>query len=555
MRLLWSARLDIATATLADALEILASWIRSPTRAPAFEGPLRPGDFDLCTGGLLQVDQSPEEGEPTSWALRYERAVAEQGLAWITEVAFERRDESFAGLGRLSQRSMSAARPRFERVDLRPPRFALDFRQRGLLGPAAFVVRSVGPEDVGSFVETVIDGQRVYPIVAISVDAYRERPLLDPSTLQNELIGIAQVVLVKKDASFLLPHEFETRGVLRRMSRIWSVYGGAVQVYRAQARTTETPFDHPIWLPAEVSEPGYAATLKDWCWSLAALDPPHLTTDVASIRAARRLAIVTVSAEATNRTLGEVTELYESALTDEEARTAEERRRGEAEKARADELSDRVRQLEAKVQSLQYLLRHKGDTAPPGEEQPAPTDFEDVAAALAQARTDFGETLVIPADLAVETSEEPAFWYGALHALHRLCELERKGEARNKRELLRDLLAKHVEVSKDTYKVADTGITIPDPLNSKRMIAVRERVHLREGKPHETESIYWHTFGNDPGVVQVPHSPARTPRVAASGPSGERSRPVPPRPRARRVAARPRRCRDPSSGCARPRRG
>jgi len=125
----------------------------------------------------------------------------------------------------------------------------------------------------------------------------------------------------------------------------------------------------------------------------------------------------------------------------------------------------------------------------PGEPTP-----ESVEEAVARARTDFAGTLHIPSNVTIETSLDGPFWYGVLHALHDLCELERRGDAANKRDLLRDLLNNHVRAPKRTYKVADTGVFITDAATGERH-HLRERVHIVEGKPAETESVYWITVG------------------------------------------------------------
>jgi hypothetical protein len=52
----------------------------------------------------------------------------------------------------------------------------------------------------------------------------------------------------------------------------------------------------------------------------------------------------------------------------------------------------------------------------------------------------------------------------------------------------------HIQVPKRTYKVADTGIFVVNPASGER-IHLRERVHLVEGSPAETESVYWITVG------------------------------------------------------------
>lgn len=94
----------------------------------------------------------------------------------------------------------------------------------------------------------------------------------------------------------------------------------------------------------------------------------------------------------------------------------------------------------------------------------------------------------------IDTRLDGGFWYRVFRALSELCEIERRGEATNKRDILRELLGKHLGLPKDTYKIGDTGVCVTVPGSSVR-IELRERVHLREGRPAETESVYWITIG------------------------------------------------------------
>lgn len=150
----------------------------------------------------------------------------------------------------------------------------------------------------------------------------------------------------------------------------------------------------------------------------------------------------------------------------------------------------RPRALDRKFQlALRDALLAAIDGWLPGEPPP-----ESVADAVARARVDFADTLHIPENVPVETSLDGAFWYGVLRALHELCEIERRGEAANKRDILRDLLATHVMAPKRTYKVADSGVFAIHPDSGERL-HLRERVHLVEGRPAETESVYWMTIG------------------------------------------------------------
>jgi len=101
---------------------------------------------------------------------------------------------------------------------------------------------------------------------------------------------------------------------------------------------------------------------------------------------------------------------------------------------------------------------------------------------------------VIPEGIERKTNHDGAFWYHPLQAIHRLCEIERRGEAKSKRDTLKGLLAQCGLEPKGTYKIADTGVVAVDP-QTREHHECRERVHLVEGRPGQTESVYWHTTG------------------------------------------------------------
>jgi hypothetical protein len=477
MRLVWTAHFELPPTALGDAVELLTQWVRSPGRVPDLEGTLVPGDKTYRTG-RIQVDQHPPTGSPKYWALRYERTAADQGLVWTTEVALALGDEAVSCHARLFQRSLANKRPLLDRVVVRPPSFGFMLRDQGLLGPR-FQIREVSAGDVDTLLNELLDQKRTFPVVAVSVEPYSERPLLDAKALQDALIGIAQVVLVRKDASLALPAAFERRGAGPSRGKVWGVYGGAVKVYRRTLSMAETPFDHPLWLPGDVSAPQSVARLKEWCWSLAALETPDEAVDIAAIRRLNAAAPSSAPDEAWQALL----------LEEENKRLAAEER--------AKELADAVRQHESTIQALKFQIRSMGrsGTSTPAGEDFSPLEIGDAADAVQRARSEFAETLLIPPAVAIDTRLEGSFWYSVLLVLHQLCDLERSGAAKNKREQLRQLLSKHVGLAKDTFKVADTGVYITNPEDGTS-VHLRERVHLKEGKPAETESLYWQTIGS-----------------------------------------------------------
>ena len=491
MRLVWSASFDLPTEAYDEVMAIMAAWISSAQREPAFKPPFESGTKEFDSGGRLDVEREPESGTARTWAMRYERPVPGQGLVWTTDVVLQRLEDRLSGAARVFQRSLEMGRPRIDRVLLRPPGFILEMRKRELLGPGRYSVRSVKSADTESLIQEIFDLKRTYLIVAVSVNPFSEHALLDAATLQDELVGIAQVVELAKEASLDLSKRFQGRGVSSGHVKQWGVYGGAVKVYRTRATPADSAFDHPLWLPKDVASAAFTATLKDWCWSLATLQVPANVRDVVTLRAARRSQAPQSTRDGD---VEELSELYESCIADEKARAEEQRERADMEGIRADELAEKVRELEQVIEALKYHLEQKREPQSDVDEVGVVPEDISIADAIDRARQSFAATLVLPDDVAVETSLGGAFWYAVFQTLHELCTLEREGRATNKKVLLRDLLHKRLGLSKDSYKAADTDVYATNPETGRRE-HMRERVHLREGRPAETESLYWRTVG------------------------------------------------------------
>lgn len=114
--------------------------------------------------------------------------------------------------------------------------------------------------------------------------------------------------------------------------------------------------------------------------------------------------------------------------------------------------------------------------------------------AVDRACADFAESLHFPENIVLDTSMTGGDVHKVLAALNELCQAERRGEAKKKRFLLQELLGRYLSRAKGTYKVGDTNVYTTNP-DTGETIHCRERVHLVEGRPNTTESIYWATIG------------------------------------------------------------
>jgi hypothetical protein len=355
------------------------------------------------------------------------------------------------------------------------------------------------PDQTAALVEELGDPARSLPliVVTLSTDVQSRASTtfqgLAPS-LSTHLFGLANVVELSRAQTFTL-----TKAVGKAMS----VFDGGLRVYWPRW-SPEDPFErHPLYFRRRLE----AAALEDPTHPIRPIRSSlgAILTRAAAARFAYPKAMLKALAEHDARQLRE--QLRDTSVGDLReqvgALSAEiNEHRGLAELAVAENSQLRVevdlyrRELAAARKELERVRAElTGAQQEKLEPPPSPWDIEDPQEALERARTDFRDTLVIPGNLPVDTSQLGGWWYYALHSLHQLCELDRAGRATNKRDLLVDLLAQNGLPPKDTYKIADTGVTVVNP-ETRETLSCRERVHLVVGSPSDTESMYWVTLGD-----------------------------------------------------------
>jgi len=345
-------------------------------------------------------------------------------------------------------------------------------------------------EHIDSLVQQLAAPGRPLPLIAVT------EPCPIPALAESLawfLFGLATVVHLDRDASFLL-----TGAVGKEMS----CFDGGLRLYWPRWSRFDPPRRHPLFLgrrlaisaaqdPERPDRP-IRGTLMAVLSRTAAARFEYPREMLAALAEHQKEVVRAELGAATNQELlGRIGELqstleYQTSLAEmavaENAELREER----------DELT---RDLEAARREVERL-RDRLSSGAESEEDDSPWNIADAREGVERARTDFRRTLVIPRNVAIDTSEAGGFWYHVLLALYELCEKERRGEVKNKRQALLELLNTHAGVPKDTYKSADTGVSIVNPETGER-IEMRERVHLKEGKPAETESVYWETIGDD----------------------------------------------------------
>lgn len=350
--------------------------------------------------------------------------------------------------------------------------------------------------NVSELVQYLLSPGRSLPLVLVADPAHEISPIPDlPVRLANFLFGVAEVVHINAATSYYLTD---------KVGKEMSCFDGGVRIYWPGWSPHDSPLRHPLMLGKRVAvSAAHDSTDPDGLVRsplmsmitrglLSKFSYPQEMLEVVAEDQARK-----ISSQSDDEKIAEL-QKENARLKLELADQSGYRQLAEIEisdlRAGRDKLAH-----ELDLARMQYARSEKAgvDDIEEGTslaEEDSPWAISALEDALAKAKHDFGTTLVFSDTLVSDTDLSAGLVYHVLMSLHRLCEKERKGLAKNKRALLQQLLVENAGISKDTYKVGDTGLTVYDPI-SKKTVNVRERVHINEGKPAESESVYWQTIG------------------------------------------------------------
>lgn len=487
-------RNELTGEALATAKKVVSDWNQQKMVSPR-----------AMERRFTSVEQTYNDGAGDVWRLEL-RQSGDFGGTWITEVQIlqasgRTRDATATIVMRLEFDEAAVAPARYY---VEPPVFL-----KGL--STAFHVYVGGTEvptaakhadtedDVEALQQEMENRHRSLPIVVVT-DPAAEAPLIPglADLLASALFGMAIVTHASRRATFALSRE---------LGREMSCFDGAVRIYWPGWRATDTPYAHPLFLKERVAasaknDPGRpellirtallvplvraVASRFSYPLPMRAVLEGHQRRALEQEFKGRSQDDALARLADLNQLVVEKGQLFELALTENA------------------ELRSKLDGLQAQLTQAAFELEQARKALPPappataGEELPeideSPWAIATAKEAVDRARAEFAATLLIPTNVYIETSMDGGYWYHVLLSLHKLCELERQGQATNKRAQLRQLLVENVGVSKDTYKTAETGIYATHPETEQR-VQLRERVHLQEGRPAETESVYWQTVG------------------------------------------------------------
>ena len=285
MRLVWQTQIKFTSDVVLEAYRHCRTWLAR--RATAIELP------ELPIAGAWTSDSSSSSAEVEiahrndssvidKLALRAVRDIPQQGLRWCTDVGLSNVSTGTLLTIRVRQQLTSGRMIAPSAIQVKAPAF-LRFLLLGApvadLNPTVLDVPS-SPELV-TLLDLIDTPRRSSLLIAISVDGWTRRPLIDPNAVLDQLFGIATVALIGKEASLAMPRLIQERGAGQDNGRRWGAYNGAVRIYKPGCDFAEdSPFDHPLYLPESVQRPDFLDDLQDWAVAYSTLRPaPPLDVD------------------------------------------------------------------------------------------------------------------------------------------------------------------------------------------------------------------------------------------------------------------------------------
>ncbi len=223
---------------------------------------LRTDDELVESGARILTSSSRVEilhdiiGSEEQWALHYVDKDRQSPLTWVVDLGLAHSDAhtraSIAmGLELTEQRAVPVA------YRLRPPALVNTLAARFTASAGKDLrtrARRIDSSDIDEFVAWVVSPQRQLPILAVSVDLWTERTLLDPDTLQQTVLGLAEVIVLTKRACMRLTSRVAELITERFEPQQWSVHSGALRIYWPGLDLSShqaSPFQHKLWVPGD----------------------------------------------------------------------------------------------------------------------------------------------------------------------------------------------------------------------------------------------------------------------------------------------------------------
>lgn len=330
---------------------------------------------------------------------------------------------------------------------------------------------------VDELANEILDTKRLIPLVVVTEPVYTRPMVPDLGRLLAEhVFGLARVVHIGPKLTYALT---------ARLGKELSVFDGGVRIYWPGVELATPPQRHPLILRNAIERAGVNA--RRWVFHTVAEKLILVTT--ARYREPRPIRDLLQQFEAQKLEDSQLSQLELAERLDqanrqrEEAQDLEQAAYADIRKLELEKKDLEAALLDARRQSEKWHALYEGlrrQAEARGEAPPPPPEDENEA--IEQARRAFAETLVLPNDLVVDT-DLGADAYDALNAMHEAVLLERSREMGDRQKAFFGLFGKHL-THPARYEPGPTGLKYHGE-------EVRHRVHIKSGKPQDTESIYW----------------------------------------------------------------
>ena len=198
----------------------------------------------------------------------------DESLEWDTacEVVSQQRTTEFSMLIRLRSGSFLVSPVRY---DIGAPRVIRDLARelacRVGESPVDTQHRDLTDSELPDFVEYLQSTGRRKAIILVSPHPITDQPLVRPGELSYELIGLADVYGAGRSALF---------GLTEVVGKEFSCYNGAVRLYYPRFSLDQSPYLHPLYLPAEIErQHDLGRSLSKFLLRKLASDAAARTTD------------------------------------------------------------------------------------------------------------------------------------------------------------------------------------------------------------------------------------------------------------------------------------
>lgn len=251
-------------ATMDNARRSVLGWAKNRAGGPLPAEAWKLQEFDLPRGGRNSAAVRILNDEMDLWALRAEdpdRNVP--GRVWSTEVVIggRREERPFFSLRLIASTSeaefsIEPAVPGFVRQLLEAP--GLVRGGRALTDTPRLIENENGAQDLCDHLE---DPERRLPIFVVTIPEGTDSPLVDDGLIANKTAGIARVVQVPSDLTWVLT---------RRFGKFRSVFGGAVRAYMPGFSRVDDPYRHRLFLADHLSSTNGSQSCATWLRKTAA---------------------------------------------------------------------------------------------------------------------------------------------------------------------------------------------------------------------------------------------------------------------------------------------